>query len=337
MNQNFYEELSYYCSPYIYKNLDYGMQNKQKYLDTIFHSSYKYHLIPHLPLEDFMYVFNQLDENDIMIIFRTLCIHGYEKKIKFVCYSIEFINSNGFDIEMIKYVIPHHNKDLIYFLIEYFQCYQFPDFNEIFHDICVYNHLCLDVFISQLIQLNDLEIYNYIKQAINRNRFKIFAYLIDLFKLDLDERKHKPLTTYLIDITSLCIEKNKMKYVEYIHKINPLNAFFSGLNCVNKIKSFQMYEYLRVRVSKKDIFDRRFLYAMIKRKNKEFVKRCVKLSPYSICQYNHKAIHISTGNINQFLTDIHPCGKEINEIEQNTIDQITNTISLFTSNLHRFD
>jgi len=335
MNRNFYDELSYYCTPYIYEKFEYVLTNKQKYLNIVVNSPYKYRLVTHLPLVDFMYVFNQLESKDIMIIFRQLCINGYENKIKFVCYSIEFYNSYGFDEEIIKYVIPHRNKKLIYFLMEYFQCEQFNNFSEIFHKILLYNNLCLDVFINQLIQLKDIEVYNYIKQAVHMDRYKIFAYLIDLFKLDMDNCKNKKnWKSYLIDITCLCVDKNKLQFIEYIHKINPLKTFFSGLTCVNKIKSFDVYKYLRKKVLKREMFDRRFLYSMIKNRNKHMIHKCIKLSPFSICQCNHKAIHISTGLTKQFLVDIHPCGKKITIPEQTPLDKVINTVNIFTSNLN---
>jgi hypothetical protein len=333
MNKNFYDELSYYCTPYIYEKFEYTLTNKQKYLNTIADSVYKYQLITHLPLIDFIYVFNKLEGKDIMIIFRQLCINGYEKKIKYVCYNVEFYNSYGFDEEIIKYVIPHRNKGLIYFLMEYFQCEQLINFNEIFQKITLYNNLCLDVFIHQLIHLNDIEVYNYIKQAIHTDRYKIFAYLIDLFKLDKEKNK-KNWKSYLVDISCICIDKNKLQFLEYIHKINPLNTFFSGLTCINKIKSFQMYKYLRKKVHKKEMFDRRFLYSMIKKRNKHLIQKCIKLVPFSICQCNHKAIHLSTGSIKQFLTDIHPCGKKITIQEQTPFDKVINNVNLFTSNLN---
>jgi len=332
MNVNFYNELSYYCTPYIYDKFEYILTNKKQYLDGILNSPYKYHLMTHLSLIDFMYVFTKLEMNDIIYIFKQLCIYGYEHKIKFVCYHVEFHNSIGFDIEMIKLVIPHRNKNLVYFLIEYFQLEKFHNFSEIFYLIMLYDNLCLDVFINQLIHLNDLEIYNYIKQAIYMDRFKIFAYLIDLFKLDI-KNKNKIWISYLIDIISLCITKNKREYIEYIHQINPLNTFFSGMTCINKIRTFKMYEYIRTRVIKKEVFDRRFLYEMIRQKYKCFIKKCVELNPYSICQYNHKAIHISSGSTQQFLIDIHPCGKEIKKIEQNTLDKVVDAVSLYSSNL----
>lgn len=335
INQNFFNELSYYCTPYVYEKIEHTLTNKQKYLNTILSSPYRYILISHLKLVDFIYVFQNLEEKDIMIIFRQLCIYGYEDKIRFVCYNVEFFNSYGFDEEMIKLVIPHKNKELVYFLMDYFQCEQFNDFNAIFQRIALYNNLCLDVFIHQLIHLTDVEVYNYIKQSVHMNRFKIFAYLIDLFKLDLDENKNKKdWKAYLSDITSYCIEKNKIQFVEYIHKINPLNTFFTGLICINKIKSLSMYEYLRKRVHRKEIFDRRFLYAMIKKKNKNMIQKSIQLSPFSICQCNHKAIHMCNGSIQQFLIDIHPCGKEINTQEQTTLDKVINKVSQFTKSLN---
>lgn len=300
MNSNFYNELSYYCTPYIYEKLEYILNNKQNYLNNIVNSTYKYKLITHLSLVDFIYVFNLLEEIDIMIIFRYLCINGYEDKIKYVCYNIEFVNDFGFSEEIIKYVIPHRNKNLVYFLIEYFQC-DFNNFSKIFDKILLYNNLCLDVFIQQL--KYNIEVY--IIQAIYANRYKIFAYLIDLFKLNYKINNKK----FIEKIIYLCIEKNKIQYIEYIHK-NNLNKYIDIIS-IYKIKSFKMYKYLRNKVYKKEVFDQYFFYLMIKNKNKYFIHKCIEINKSMICNSNHSAIHISSGSIKKYLTDIHPCGNTI--------------------------
>lgn len=316
-NINFYNELSYCLSNDNYKKLNHITTTKKQYLHGLLSSPYKKYIIPHIQLEDFIYIYGLLDNTEIVELFKQVCCYGYENKIIYMCYYTEFYNTQtSFHIDIINSVIPHQNINLISYLLDYFCCTSI--FRYVFRNILIYNTLCLELFNLELMKTSDDIMHTYILQTIHMDRYKIFAYLFDFFKIISSHTKHR-MKCYIIDIMDKCICENKLKYIKYINSVNPLNKFYKGLNIITKIQTFETFDYLRKHVMNPDAFERKYFYHMIEQQNVPIIKQIIDINPYLICMFDHKAIYIALpDSLKVFLKSQHPCDEVVELYKDST-------------------
>ena len=324
-NQNFYNELSLCLTPEKYNKVEPILTNKKQYLNMIVDSPYKDIMLPHLPLEDILYIHNLLNGVDMITLFVNICSNGYEDKVRCICYYIDFYKTRmrvGVEMGIIKSVIPHQNIELLSFLLEYF-CYvpsettanmfvvgYQPVLRHVFRDILTYNVLCLELFNHEILDMPDDILYKYILQSVFKDRYKIFAYLFDFFNVS-DNKSSVRLNNFLISIMDECVIADKLSYVKYIHNTNRLSDFYTGTNVVHKIQSFEMFDYLRTKVKSKN-FERLFFYKNIKEDNKLYIEKIIEINPYLICVFDHKSIHLApTEELKIYLKKHHQCNKQI--------------------------
>lgn len=336
MNKNFLNELSLYCKSDIYEKINCKLYTKKKYLDSIMESKYYDLIIPYLPLEDFLYVFNLLDseEEEILSIFKKVCYYGDIDKIKFICYNNKIERDNVLGVDILKIIIPHLDKNLFLYIMNYFSLWNIILFSHssLFNLICIYDFNCLESF-------NNINIItkSHILKTIDYNSFNVYVSSMNIYFEKYNDSNYKSweINLELSTIADYCIEKNKINFLKYINNIKPMNTFYEKYKN-KKIRTFDMYLYLRDNVKNKDLLDKHFFYYMLTIKNDYMINKCIELNPHLICICNHMAIEIADKSIRPYLIKIHMCKKDISLETKKYIrvSNILDNISTISDSIH---